>query len=180
MTVVIHFSGKVFQFYFMLWITLFLFISILGWLLLSPLEVKIDTRVPMTRVRWKNVGNATLFYEDDQWWLEVFVLFFSKKWNLMQISFTDRKKKKKAQSRRKKNRGKSTTILKFFKILKTFQIVQWEIAFSADDNTKNAYWYWLNFFPLTRRHVHINFIDENYLVFVIRNKAWQIAYAYIK
>lgn len=165
----------------MLWIILFLFILILGWLLLSPLEVKIDTRVPVTRVRWKSIGNATLFYDDEQLWLKVGVLFFSKKWSLMQIIFADRKKKKKiAQSRRKKNRGKPTTILKFFKILKTFQIVQWEIAFSADDNTKNAYWYWLNFFPLTRRHVHINFIDQNYLVLVIRNKAWRIAYAFIK
>ena len=70
--------------------------------------------------------------------------------------------------------------LKLFEIFKTFQIVHWEIAFSADDNTENAYWYWLNFFPLTRKHVHINFRDENYLIVVIKNKIGRMVYAFIK
>lgn len=122
-----------------------------------------------------------LFYEDEEWWLKIRVLFFSKKWNLMQMIFADRKKKEKVpQSRKRKSGRKYMPVLKFFKILKTFQIVQWEIAFSAGDYTENAWWYWLNFFPLTRKHVHVNFVDENYLVLVIQNKAWRMAYAFIK
>ena len=95
--------------------------------------------------------------------------------------YADRKrKKKKDQRRRKKNATRHMPVFKFFKILKTFQIVQWKIAVSADDHTKNAYWYWLNFFPLTRQHVLINFMDENYFVLVIRNRAWRMAYVFIK
>jgi hypothetical protein len=165
----------------MLWIILLLIILLLAWILLSPLEFKIDTRVPVIMVQWKSIGNATLFFEGEEWWLQIHVLFFSKKWNLIQIIFSDKLKRKRTdKSRKKKKSGKYKQISRFFKILKTFQIVQWEIAFSADDNTDNAYWYWLNFLPLTRGHVHVNFFDESYLVLVIKNKAWRVAHAFIK
>jgi len=132
-------------------------------------------------IQWKSIGIATLFYEDEEWWLKIRILFFSKKWNLVQMIFAEPKKKKKmTQSRRRKNGRKHILVFKFFKILKTFQIVHWKIAFSADDYTENAYAYWLNFSPLTRKHVHINFVDENYLVLVIKNKVWRMAYAFIK
>lgn len=165
----------------MLWIILSLIILLPVWLLLSPLEFKIDTRVPVIMVQWKSIGNAMLFYEDEDWWLKIRVLVFSKKWNLAQMIFAASKKGEKvAQSRRRKRGRKHMPVLKFFKILKTFQTVHWEIAFSPDDYTENAYWYWLNFFPLTRKHIHINFIDKNYLVLIIRNKAWRMAYAFVK
>jgi hypothetical protein len=163
----------------MLWIILSLIILLLAWILLSPLQFEIDTRVPIVMVQWKSIGHATLFYEDEVWWLQIRVLFFYKKWNLFQMIFAN-KKKKVAQNRRRKKERKHLPVLKFFKILKTFQIVQWEIAFSADDNSKNAFWYCLNFFPLTSGHVRINFFDENYLVLIIRNKASRMAYAFIK
>jgi len=165
----------------MLWIILFLLISILAWILLSPLEFKIDTRVPVIMLQWKSIGSATLFFEDEDWWLKVSVLFFPKKWNLVQMIFAGRKKRKKIRQSHSKESGRRfVTALKFFKILKTFQILQLEIAFSADDNSKNAWWYWLNFFPLTRKHIRTNFIDQNYLVLVIKNKLWRMAYAFIK
>jgi hypothetical protein len=176
-----HFISPVcFLILLMLWIILLLIILLpVAWILLSPLQFEIDTRVPVIMVQWKSIGNATLFYEDEVWWLQIRVWFFSKKWNLVQMIFADRKKKV-LQSRKRKSGRKRIPVLKFFKILKTFQIVHWEIAFSADDYTENARWYWLNFSPLTRKHVYINFVDKNYLVLVIRNKAWRIAYAFMK
>ena len=98
----------------------------------------------------------------------------------MQMNFANRKKRKKKNQSHGRGRRKLMPVLKFFKILKTFHIVQWEIAFSADDNTTNAKWYYLNFLPFMRKHVHINFIDQNYLVLVIKNKLWRMAYAFIK
>lgn len=95
--------------------------------------------------------------------------------------FTDREKKKKmVRSSRRKSKRKHMPILKFFKILKTFKMVQWKMVVSADDNTENARWYWLNFFPLTKQYVRINFTEENYLLLVIKNKVWRIAYAFLK
>jgi hypothetical protein len=165
----------------MLWIILLIILLPVAWILLAPFQFEIDTRVPVIMVQWKSIGNATLFYEDEVWWLQIRVWFFSKKWNLVQMIFAGRKKKKKVvQSRKRKSGRKYMPFIKFFKILKTFQIVHWEIAFSADDYTKNARWYWLNFLAVTRKHVYINFDDKNYLVLVIRNKAWRIAHAFMK
>lgn len=99
----------------------------------------------------------------------------------MQMIFADKKTRRKGrQIRREKNRGKRKLILKFLKMIKTFQIVQWEMAISTGDNAVNAWLYWLNFFPLTRRHVDVNFMDKNYLAIVIRNKVWRMAYAFLK
>ncbi|HUZ60131.1 MAG TPA: hypothetical protein VMU83_15260 [Hanamia sp.] len=105
----------------MLWIFLLLIILLLVWILLSPLVFEIDTRVPVIMIQWKSIGNATLFYEDEVWWLKIRVLFFSKKWNLVQMIFADSKKRKKKNlSREKKDKGKSMPVLKLFKIFKTF------------------------------------------------------------
>jgi len=164
----------------MLWIVLLLIILLLVGILLLPLEFKIDTRVPVIMMRWKAIGSAALLFENEEWWLKIQVLFFSKKWNLIQLFFAGKKKLARIKNRRKKNARKNKTVFRILKVLKTFRIVQWEIAFSAEDNVKNAYWYWLNFFPLTRRHIHVNFIDENYLVLVIKNKIGRVVYAFIK
>jgi len=165
----------------MLWIVLLLIILLLVWILLSPLEFKIDTRVPVIMIRWKAIGSATLLFEDEEWWLKIRVLFFAKKWNLIQMFFPGKKKRARInKNRRKKDVRKNKVIFKILKVLKTFRVVQWEVAFSADDYEKSAYWYWLNFFPLTRQHVHINFMDENYLVLVIKNRMGRVVYAFIK
>ena len=165
----------------MLWVLLLLIILLLVWLLFSPLEFNIDSRIPMISVRWKSIGNAILSYENNDWWLNIQVLFFSKQWNVEQMISTIRKKKKKMnQPDKEKKIRKSKPLGKFLKILKTFEIVEWQVSFSKNDNAANARWYWLNYFPLTINHVRVNFFDENYLVLVIRNVPWQIAYAFIK
>lgn len=165
----------------MFWIILLLIILIPAWILLSPMEFKIDTRVPIIMIRWKAIGSAVLLFENEEWWLKIRVLFFSKKWNLIQMFFSGKKKRAKInKKRRKENVRKKKTLFRILKVLKTFRIVEWEIAYSTEDNVKNAYWYWLNFFPLTRQHVHINFINENYLIVVIKNKIGRMLYAFIK
>jgi len=165
----------------MVWIVSLLILLLLIWILLSPLEFKIDTRVPVIMIRWKAIGSAALIFENEEWWLKIRVLFFSKKWNLIQMFFSGKKKRAKInKKRRKENVRKKKTIFRILKVLKTFRIVEWEIAYSAEDNVKNAYWYWLNFFPLTRKHVHINFRDENYLIVVIKNKIGRMVYAFIE
>ncbi|HET7117946.1 MAG TPA: hypothetical protein VFI29_15730, partial [Hanamia sp.] len=140
------------DYFLMLWIILLLIILFLAWILLSTLEFKIDTRVPVMMIQWRSIGKATLLFEDEEWWLQIRVLFFYKKWNLMQMIFADKKKKRKVgQIRREKSNGKHKFILKFFKMIKTFQIVKWEMAISTGDNAVNARLYWLNFFLLTSR-----------------------------
>ncbi len=92
-----------------------------AWILLSPMQFEIDTRVPVITIQWKSIGKAMLFYEDEVWWLQIRVWFFAKKWNLVQMIFADRKKKKKVTQSRRRKRRKRMPVLKFFKILKPFK-----------------------------------------------------------
>lgn len=50
----------------MLWIILLLIILFLAGILLSTLEFKIDTRVPVMMIHWKNIGKVTLLFEDEE------------------------------------------------------------------------------------------------------------------
>ena len=163
----------------MIWIILpFVIISLLVWILVSPLELKIDTRIPEVIIQWKSIGSASVVYEKDEWWLNIHILFFNKNWSLMQMIFADKKntkKVKKIQSQRKKSSGK--WIGRFLKIIRTFRIRKLKMAISSSDNTINAKLYPLNFLPLTRQHIYINFIDENYLLLAIKNQPFRIIYA---
>ncbi len=163
----------------MIWIIIILFILlIIGWILVSPLELKIDSRIPEIIIRWRSIGRASVIYDNDEWWLNIHVLFFNKSWSLMQMIFADKKYKKKIkkiQGQRKK--GRSKWIGKFFKIIGTFRISQLKIAIGSSDNTINAKLYPLNFLPLTRQYIRLNFIDENYLLLTIKNRPFRIIYA---
>jgi len=166
----------------MIWIIIAaLLVIVVCWFLLSPLELQIDTRIPQASVQWIGIGKAVLVYEKEEWWLKVRVLFFYKKWSLLKIIFAERKKKKRARPvQRKKTTAKSKRLPKFFHLLKTFRVMQWKIAMDTGDSVKNAWLYPLNFSPYTWQHVHINFMDENYLVLTIRNVPWRLAYAWMK
>jgi hypothetical protein len=165
----------------MLWIIILFVILFLAWVLLSKLELKIDTRIPAVRIQWKSIGKAIFVYEEDEWWLKIQGLFFYKKWSFLQMIFADKKSKKKVkQAQRKKSTTNIKWFSKFFNVLKTFRVIEWKVAISSSDTLENAWLYPLNFLPYSRQHVQINFTDENYLVLTVRNKPLRIIYALMK
>ncbi len=155
----------------MIWIIILLMIlSSVLLLFLAPFEIMVDTRVPVIKLHWTGIGNATVVYESDEWWLKIRIFFFYKKWAMMQLIFANKKKKK-------------TNRMSFSRvghIIKSFRVTKWKIAISGSDYITNAGLYFLNFIPYTRQHLFINFTDENYVVIVTRNNLWRIVYAFIK
>lgn len=167
----------------MLLIVLTFILLLLSWLLLSSLELRIDTRVPVIIIfRWQGLGKVTLLYEKEDWWLKMQVLFFEKKWNVvhMILSKTSENKAVRKKYKRKGKNHKGLTISRIFKLLESFRISESRFALSSDDETWNARWYWLNFFPLTRKYLEINFAGKNFLLLVIKNKVWRVVYAFIR
>ena len=161
------------------WIILPIFLLlIICWLFIAPLELQIDTRIPRASLRWVSVGQAVVTYKNDCWRLNVSVLFFHKQWDLAKLIL---KKKKKTMGKRKRKKTiakKSYRARKFFNVIKTFQVKKWQLAIDTGDVTTNARLYALNF--ITRRHLYINFAEENHLLVIIRNAPWKLAYAFIK
>ena len=144
----------------------------------APLQFVIDTRIPLISLRWLSIGNARITFENDKWWLKVSVLFFHKQWELQKLIFT--KKKIKRLKKPKQKRRRKFKWSKMFRALKTFRVKKYEIAIDTGDYVLNAWLYPLNFYPAVRKHLQVNFFDENYLVLEIRNTPWRLVYAFIK
>ena len=161
------------------WAIIFIFLLlILGWLLLAPLQLQIDTRTPEISFRWISVGKAKMIYEQGKWWLKISVFFFFKQWELEDLLFNPKKKVKKTKP--KITTGHSKRFRKLFNLLKTFRVTKWQIAIDTGDEVRNAWLYSLNFCPGSSNHFCVNFFDENYLVLEIRNAPWKMVYALMK
>ena len=87
----------------------------------------------------------------------------------MQLILSDKKKKTKVNTVQRKKRKGKMSFSKMLNILKSFQVTTLEVGISSSDYITNARWYFLNFLPRIREHVHVNFADENYLNLEIRN-----------
>jgi hypothetical protein len=58
-------------------------------------------------------------------------------------------------------------------------VEEWRLAMDTGDYILNARLFPLNFLPGCRNHLHINFLEENYLYLKIRNYPWKIIYAFV-
>jgi len=159
-----------------IWIILFLLL-IICWLLFSPFEFQVDTRVPQAYFKWRSIGTAQAIYENEMWILRIRVLFFSGQWELEKLIF---RKKKNKKVKKAKHRSNKRSPLKFLNLIKSFRVLKWELAIDTNDSIKNAWLYPLNFVPFTRQHLFVNFSDENYLFLVIRNAPWKVVYALLR
>lgn len=164
----------------MIWILIIaLFFLFICWLLLSPIELEIDTRVPVAVLRWRSLGKAMMIYEKEDWQLELNILFFHRKWSLEKLIFAERKQKKRTVEIKKKKIPKNI-LPRLFRLLKSFRITKCLIAIDSEDYLKNAWLYPLNFAPFTRHHLFINYMDDNYLLLIIKNSPWRILYTWLK
>lgn len=158
-------------------ILIFLFL-IPVWLFLAPIKFQVDTRIPEICFRWVSVGNARLVFEQNKWWLKISVLFFFKRWELEELILKGKKKARKVRPGKKTKRVKWSR--KFLNLIRTFRVTHWQIAIDTGDYIRNAWLYPLNFHPVTRHHLYLNFLGETYLLLEIRNAPWKIVYALIK
>jgi len=163
------------------WIILSIFLFlIICWLFIAPLELQVDTRIPKACLRWATIGRAIVTYQDDRWLLNLRVLFFRKQWDLQKLIGRKRKRTSDKRERKKTTGKKRNPARKFLNVIKTFRVNKWQIAIDTGDVTKNAWLYALNFSPNMRQHLYINFTDENYLLLIVRNAPWKLAYAFLK
>src|SRR6476661_863164 len=102
----------------MIWLILLLaLVLIASGLMLTPIVLYIDTRVPEIKFAWKGIGNAAINYKDEEWLLRFSILFYNKEIQLR--SAKGRKKKQEKTKRKKRNLQKM--IQKFLAVGKTFQ-----------------------------------------------------------
>ena len=166
----------------MLWIAviLLLLILLLSWLLLSSLNIELDSRIPRAGIKWGTIGNARIWYEEG-WRMHVHVPFYQKTFNLAEIKRKPRKIiPEDAGNKEKKRRNLRRMIKMIIPMAKTFRITEWKLALDTGDYSLNAPLYPLNFLPFAFNHVLINFQNENYVVLKVRNRPLKILIVFLK
>lgn len=153
-------------------------VLILCWLLIAPLLLEVDTRVPQASFRWRSIGKMRIWYDGD-WRLSMQVFFFRKTICLSEMKSKPRPEKVTAPKKKRKKNGKKT-MLKMIRVLRTFRVTEWRVAIDTGDYARNAQLYPMNFLPYAFKHLDINFRDENFLVLRIRNRPWKMIYAFLR
>jgi hypothetical protein len=157
----------------------FVIVTIIIWLMLAPVIVEVDSRVPFVSFRWLSIGSARLFFEDE-WKLKWRILIFRQTHSLSKMG----SKKKIVHKSEKKKTVKKVRFSKIFKkfrrVLRTFRVRYWQLAVDTGDDTLNARLYPLNYLPHCQGHLLVNFGDENYIKFRISNRPIRILWAWIK
>jgi hypothetical protein len=161
-------------------IVLISLIALLCGLLISPIELEVDTRIPFVTLRWHCIGQAVIWY-DNKWWLNMRIVFYKKTICFSELKSKPKKINDAARKKKPKTSMKIRRILrKVVRVVKTFRVTEWQLAFDSGDHTRNAQLYPFNFLPTTFKHLHINFRNENFLVLKIRTRPWKIVYAYLR
>jgi len=166
----------------MLWIIIAtLPLIVLIWLLLTPMEVQIDSRIPQVLIRWAGIGQGACIQKDDTWLLSAKILFFKKTWPLSELISRKPKTNKHIHKTVTQKLIKRTIDLnKIFLLIRTFRVVHWQTAIDTNDPVHNAWLYALNFLPCTKQYLYINYHGANYLSITIRSKLWKLLYTWIK
>ncbi len=154
-------------------IILLLIIGLLAWILISPVLIEIDTRVPRLELRWMSIGKAFLSYEGE-WLLLIRVMFFKKTIHLESLKASSKKIQRKV-ARKKTNRIK--LVKKIVRMIKVFRIEDWKLSMDVGDNIQTAWLYPLNYLNLSYGHLQINFSGENYFMAKLRSRPWKLLYA---
>jgi hypothetical protein len=158
-------------------VILLLLLALVLWLLWAPLQLEIDSRQPVARLRWISIGRAAVWYEEE-WWLSFRVFFFQK--TLRLASIKAKPKKRPAKRMKKPKRRGRMTLQKMIRLLRSFRVQEWKWALDTGDYPLNARLYPLNFTNRLRNHLLVNFNNENYLYVSIWNRPWRMLWAFLR
>lgn len=147
-------------------------------LLLSPVIVEIDTREARAELRWFGIGAVKIWFEED-WWLSFSILFYRKTKRFSELNLKSKKTKGERVKKRKRKIKPRRLLKKMIRLIRTFKIVDWEVAIDTGDFARNAQLYPLNFIPFSHNNLYINFMDQNYLVLRVSNRPWKMLFAFL-
>jgi hypothetical protein len=153
------------------------------WLLLAPIRLNVDSSKNKYLIIWSGLGSLTLIPAKEEWFLNLKIGFWKKKFFLSGILEKMMKRKKKELKpngkKKRKKYGFLNSLKKVQQVLKTFEIKICKIDFDTDD----YYWNALLIPALqmvnkgSRYRVAINFEGKNNILLNIENRPIKIIYS---
>ena len=159
-----------------LFIIVIVLLVLFSWIILAPIELIVDTRLPIVRVRLISIGTASVQYWDGEFWLGIEILFIRLRWRVQTLGKKDKEAKMETAKKRPINR--KISFAKFLRVLKCFKVRQFELRVQPSDYTVTGRLYAFNFLPLPSPYkLWVSFNAEPYLAIRITTAPWRLAYA---
>lgn len=162
---------------------LFLLLLTVGWVLIAPLTLRIDTVSGDYDLRLRGIGGMRLQAGPGDWVVKARVLFWKKEWDLWRWLGQARRRKKgdgKArQPKTSRRRSRRISWKKMVRILKSFRVRRFRVEIDTDDYVLNAYLFPV-FHLLSRGRLQINFNGRNDIQIEITNRIGRIAWAWLR
>ena len=150
---------------------------LLFWLLTLSVVLEIDSKLLRAMLSCGSLGKLTICYQEE-WWVTVQIFFYNKSIRLAAIKRKPKKVKSKQLGIEKKK--KMGMLKRIFRVMGTFQVEDWQLAFDTGDYCLNGKLYPLNFMPYCYEHININFADDNFLYLRLKNQLWRMLYALLR
>ena len=159
-------------------IILFILLGLLFWILVSPIQLIIDTNQQVYCIRWRGLGRFGLKILPGDLVLRFDSWLFHKDYHPLAQS-----KKKKPKNKKKKEKKKSKFDFKkysrkAFRMIKTFKIKSFFVNLDTDDYILNGYLYPIFYFLGKRgEHMNINFKGDLEINIVAENRLYKVVRA---
>lgn len=166
------------------WIILILVFLLVLWALWAPITLFIDSTQSEYRITWGRVLEVVgLADKDWKVYLQIRVFFYTT--TIPLFPGTSGRKKPHRKKPAKKKKPGTLSFQKVFgagkRILRSFNIIQWEVDIDTDDYVLNAY-LWPFFYLLTRTkggYWNINFEGRMLFKCIIQNRLARIGWAFL-
>jgi hypothetical protein len=159
---------------------LVILLFLLGWLLLSPLLISIDTRVPVVEVKWVSIASISLILLEGKWRLKIHVLFYNTLKDLSSLIRRKRLPGKKAVNKKSKKPKHPLKVLRaIIRVVKSFSVRNCNLTFDTGDYATNSTLYALYAYPIIASHVLINYQSNNFFTVQMKNTPLKMLKAYL-
>lgn len=171
----------------MVWLFIILIVLLfLGWLLVTPLEICINSIENDYHIKWKGIGEASIIVLPMDLLVRLKIAFWKKDWSVMKFRFKkERKNDKKASEKPKRKKRNARKNLRLFRrILGSFSVKKMRVNIDTQNYILNGYLFPL-FFHLTRYYngkpqLIINYKGKTEINVLMRNRLINIFYAILK
>jgi hypothetical protein len=150
-------------------------------LLLAPIRLNIDSSKNNYLINWGRLGSLTLIPDAEDWFFNLKIGFWKKKFLVFDLinKINTKQKKKEQPKREKKKSGFFKSFRKVRQVSKSFEVKICKIDLDTDDYYWNALLIPV-FQPFNKNSQHriaINFRGKNKILFVIENRLIKILYS---
>ncbi len=160
-------------------ITVFaLLLLVLGWLLMAPIVLKIDTQEELCYLKWKGIAGVRLLVLADELVLKIQVFFWKK--NIYPLSYSPNTSNTKQAAQPKKKKKPRMPWRKGKKLLQSFTVQTFQLDLDTDDFVQNSYLFPIFYFLSSeRRQLRINYSGQMRLKLEVQNRLYHLLKAWL-